>query len=281
MQTQIKKNRNLVGIIPISGREEKLNLPWPDCLQPIGEELLAIERSVYECALMSCNSIWIICNDDCSPVIRKRIGDYVLNPKIFDSWNYKKTPNDSKEYIPIFYTPVLQKDRNRRDTLGWSILHGALTSFIVSSKISKWCLPSNYFVSFPYGLYDPRLIKDYREDVRSGKRCYGVYQGKTVRDNMYLPFSFLPEDWIILKKSLEDMNSGGSRNLPLSERWSARNFTLDKIFKNDNIEIEKEMKVQEYYDLDSWQQLREFYSSNLVLKSIPKSVAKPHFINLE
>jgi len=97
------KGRVLAGIIPITGRENVLGLPWEDCLQPLSYQCTALERSVYECAVMNCDSIWIICNDDTAPLIKKRIGDYVLNPNIYDDWHFKKIPGGSKEYIPVFY----------------------------------------------------------------------------------------------------------------------------------------------------------------------------------
>lgn len=271
-------NRNLAGVIPITGREDLLDLPWPDCLQPLGSGITAIERSVYECAIMKCDSIWIICNDDTAPLIKKRIGDYVLNPDIYASWGYKRVPHLSKEYIPVFYVPVLQKDRNRRDTLGWSVLHGALTAFIVSRKISRWVSPTSYYVSFPYGIYDVKCMKAIRADIRAGQSCYGSYQGQTVADNLYLPFSFTPEDWLEFRRKINDENTGGNKKIPLSERWSAKNFTLDKIFKNDKIVIDKKLEIDKYYDLDSWDSLREYYRSDLTIKKMPKTMAKPFTI---
>ena len=272
------KSKILAGIVPLSGREDKLGLPWPDYLQPLGHEVLAIERSVYECAAVGCSSIWIICNDDVAPLVKKRIGDYVMDPIIYDSWKFKKVPNLSKKYIPIFYTPVLQKDRNRRDTLGWSVLHGALTSFLVSNKISKWTCPTSYFVSFPFGIYRQKIMKQQRTAIRSGKRVYGSYEGKTVRDGLYLPFSFTPDDWKELKWQLNQNNSGGSKSLSLEERWSAKNFTLDKIFKHDKITIDKKVEIEQYYDIDSWDSLREYYSSSLNITKMSDTMCKPFFI---
>ena len=272
------KSKILAGIVPLSGREDKLGLPWPDYLQPLGHEVLAIERSVYECAAVGCSSIWIICNDDVAPLVKKRIGDYVMDPIIYDSWKFKKVPNLSKKYIPIFYTPVLQKDRNRRDTLGWSVLHGALTSFLVSNKISKWTCPTSYFVSFPFGIYRQKIMKQQRTAIRSGKRVYGSYEGKTVRDGLYLPFSFTPDDWKELKWQLNQNNSGGSKSLSLKERWSAKNFTLDKIFKHDKITIDKKVEIEQYYDIDSWDSLREYYSSSLNITKMSDTMCKPFFI---
>ena len=271
-------NKNLVGIVPIAGRKEELSLPWPDVLQPIASDFLAVERSIKECAYVGCKSIWIVCNDNMAPLIRKRLGDYVLDPAIYDSWNFKKFPDYKKEYISIFYTPILQKHRNRIDSLGWSVLHGALTSFIVSKKISKWTIPSSYFVSFPCAIYSPLAMKEQRANIRAGKKVYGSHKGKSVRDGLYLPFSFTPEDWLLFRRQLNESNTGGDKNLPIEERWSARHFTLDKIFKHDKIDVQEMIEIEKYYTLDSWDSLRSFYASNLTFKGMSKNMRKPYFI---
>ena len=185
------------------------------------------------------------------------------------------------EYIPIYYVPVLQKDRNRKDTLGWSILHGALTAYIVHSKISKWVVPSSYFVSFPYGIYNMKSLKSVRGEIRAGNRIYGEFEGKTVRDNMYLPFSFTPEDWLEFRRQLNENNTGGDKSLPIEERWSAKHFTLDKIFKHDTIDIDKKVEIKDFYTLDSWDELKEFYKSNMRIHKMSKNMNKPHFIRKE
>tara|TARA_A100000164_G_C21729827_1_gene687028 strand:- start:315 stop:896 length:582 start_codon:yes stop_codon:yes gene_type:complete len=185
------------------------------------------------------------------------------------------------EYIPIYYVPVLQKDRNRKDTLGWSILHGALTAYIVHSKISKWVVPNNYFVSFPYGIYNMKSLKSVRGEIRAGNRIYGEFEGKTVRDNMYLPFSFTPEDWLHFRRQLNENNTGGDKSLPIEERWSAKHFTLDKIFKHDTIDIDKKVEIKDFYTLDSWDELKEFYKSNMKIHKMSKNMNKPHFVRKE
>jgi len=215
------------------------------------------------------------------PLARKLVGDYVLDPVIYESWNYKKVPELSKQYIPIFYTPVLQKDRNRRDTIGWSVIHGALTSFLVSSKISKWAAPKNYFVSFPYGIVDPKTVRKVRAKVRAGKNIYASFRGQTVREGLYLPFSFTPDNWISFRRNVNENNTGGDKSLPLSERWSAKNFTLDKIFYHDNIVIDEYLEFEKYYDLDSWESYSEYFSSDLVIRKIPTGMSKPFFIRKE
>lgn len=276
-----KKGINTVGIVPISGRTNTLESVIPDCLLPLGPGINCLQRSILECAYAGCSSIWVICNDDTLPIIKNTIGDYIMDPIIYESWNYKKIPELSKQYIPIFYSPVLQKDRNRRDTIGWSILHGALTAFIVSSKISKWSIPKNYFVSFPYGIVNPKNIRQARANIRAGKKVYGTYHKKTVQHGAYLPFTFTPDDWLQFRRKLNEENTGGAKSIPIQERWSAKNFTLDKIFYHDNIVVDEYLEFEKYYDIDSWESYGKYFSSDLTIKKIPTGMSKPFFIRKE
>ena len=270
------KGRHLAGVIPISGKPSTLDLPWPDYFAPIGPGYLAVERSVAECALAGCDSIWIVCADDVSPLLKHRLGDYVLDPIIFENWSFIKRKSEHEKYIPLYYTPISQKDRDRRDSLGWSVLHGALTSFVVSSKISSWVVPSKYFVSFPYGIYDPLPLIKNRSKIRGEQSFFIEHEEKTVRDNKYLGFTFFPDDWIEFKRSVKRKCTGGNPNIPAHERWSSRNFTLDKIFNLDIIEVQQKLEIDQYFSLDTWKSLVDFYKSESKVYIPSKKFIKPY-----
>ena len=193
------QGRNVAGIIPLTGKDNSFDFPWPDYMQPLREGFLAYERSVMECAYAGCDSIWIVCDDDVAPMIKDRLGDYVLSPKYFEEKDFVKKKDYHEKWIPIFYVPMAQKHKDRRDSLGWSALHGALTAFQVSSKMSRWLLPTKYFVSFPYGIYDTSFIRNHRSDIRGNKSFYLSYNGETVKNNKYLAFTFFPKDWSTIK----------------------------------------------------------------------------------
>tara|TARA_Y100000592_G_scaffold99255_1_gene174634 strand:+ start:5565 stop:6416 length:852 start_codon:yes stop_codon:yes gene_type:complete len=273
------KGKNVVGIIPLSGRKDAFGFPWPDYLQPLREGMLAVERSVYECAHAGCDSIWIVVNDDTAPLVKKRIGDYVMDPVYFKEKDFVKKKHLHEKWIPVYYTPILPKDRDRRDSLGWSVLHGALTSFIVASKISRWVRPTKYFVSFPFGLYDAGFIASHRQSIRSKQSFFVSHEGKTVRDGKYLSFTFSPEDWLKYKRNIKNQCTGGDKNLPISERWSSRFFSLDKIFNCDNIVVDKKVEIEDYYHLDDWESLRKFYASKVIINRPSRLFMKPYFIN--
>ena len=238
---------------------------------------MALERSVYECAYAGCDSIWIVCGDDVAPLIKKRIGDYVMSPGYFDQKDFVKSKHYHEKWIPIFYTPMTQKDRDRRDSLGWSALHGALMAFQISDKMSQWVLPTKYFVSFPYGIYHSGIVKPHRDAIRGKQSFFLSHEGKTVRDGMYLAFTFFPEDWPKFKHHIKNQCSGGSRSIPLQERWSSRHFTLDKIFDVGVISVDKKVEVSEYYSLDKWSDLQRYYASDIKIPRPTKQFMKPYY----
>lgn len=270
------RGRNVVGIVPLAGKPSTFDLPWPDYLSPLREGYLAVERAVQECALAGCDSIWVVCNYDVSPLVKKRIGDYVLSPRYFEEKDFVKRRDYHKKWIPIYYTAISPHDRDRRDSLGWSILHGALTAFQVSDKMSKWLRPTKYFASFAHGIYDPNVVSKNRGLIRGDESFYLSYASETVRDGRYLSFTFFPEDWVKFKRHIKSQCTGGSRLVPVEERWSSQHFTLDKIFDHDIIGIDNIVEIDKYYDLDSWDSLMQFYSSGLVIPRPSKEFMKPY-----
>ena len=275
------QGRNLAGIIPISGWRGSFDFPWPDYLQPLREGFLAAERSVYECAYAGCDSIWIVCNDDIAPLLKKRIGDYVMSPRYFEEKDFVKRKDYHEKWIPIYYTPISQKDRDRRDSLGWSVLHGALDAFIISDKMSRWVTPTKYFVSFPYGIYHTSVVRSHRDSIRGPESFFLSHKSKTVRDGKFLAFTFFPEDWAKFKWNIKDQCTGGDRSRPFEERWSSRHFPLDKIFNVSVISVDKVIEIEEYYSLETWESLRDYYKSDLKIPRPTKQFMKPYLFKKE
>ena len=78
MEVTRENNTNyfhLAGIIPVAGQALDFDQLWPDCMMPIAPNYTLIEAAVAECAWAGCDTIWIICNDDIAPAIKKKIGE--------------------------------------------------------------------------------------------------------------------------------------------------------------------------------------------------------------
>jgi hypothetical protein len=183
-------------------------------------------------------------------------------------------PSESRKTIPIYYVPIHPKDREKRDCLGWSILHGAMTAFKVGAKISKWLTPSKYYVSFPYGVYEPELLREYRKDISSQNPFYLGYDNKTIIDGDYLGFTFTGKDYVRFRKVIRKEGTGmwdgseltdgkyANKRLPIEERYSARFFSLDKIFKHAILEDAVVGQLPWYHNIDSWERYCTFLGSD-------------------
>jgi len=261
---------HLAGIIPVAGQALDFDQLLPDCLLPIAPDFTLLEAAVAECAWAGCDTIWIICNDNVSPLIKKKIGDFVGDPV----WAYRKFdpfPNDSKRQIPVYYVPVHPKDRDKRDCLAWSVLHGSLSVFKIADEISRWVIPNKYYVSFPYGYFPAWQLREHRKIISSSKNIYLSTNGLCMKDNLYTSFTFGKDEFIEFRKIIRT-GTGRWRPgvdykeydaLPIEERWSARFFELEKVFepfdKDDAVEIE----VSSYWNIASWKEYKQFMSDNV------------------
>ncbi len=260
---------HLAGIIPVHKNDFSFNFEWPDCLMPISSGLTAVERSVMECAWAGCETIWIVCNDDISPIIRHRIGEMVQDPvclRVLDTY-----PKSTRKPIPIFYVPIHPKHRDKVDWFGWSIIYAALTIFKISVKMSKWLVPARYYVSFPYSVYDPEMVREHRKSISSSRGFYLSYEGKTIKDGEKLGFTFDKDDFVKFRRVIRKQGTKlykapppgqiPKEKLPPRDRYSARHFTLQKVFGGANTDNSSVVEVPWCYSLDNWEDYVRYISS--------------------
>tara|TARA_Y100000592_G_scaffold98289_1_gene171010 strand:+ start:2309 stop:3205 length:897 start_codon:yes stop_codon:yes gene_type:complete len=285
-----KRFANMAGIVSVSGQPLDFGFEWPDSMMPIGNDYTAIERAVAECAYAGCESVWIVCNKDIQPLIKHRIGDYVHDPS-YVSRSIVVNPSDHKIEIPIFYVPVHPKDRFKRDCLGWGTLYGALSAYYITRKISRWTVPDKFYAAFPYGVYDPALLRNYKAEITANDRFFLSFAGQTVQNGLYLGFTFNAEDFKRFRRDVRKYGTGIKvpgqivgegeiplERLPVEERWSARHFSLDKVFGSAIIEESKVAALNEYHCIDSWDGYRKFMASELQLER-PNYILKRKFTN--
>lgn len=285
-----KRFANMAGIVSLSGTSLDFGYEWPDSMMPLGRDYTAVERAVAECAYAGCETIWVVSNKDIQPIIKHRIGDYVEDPT-YVSKSLVRNPNDYKRQIPVFYVPIHPKDRFRRDSLGWGTLYGALSAYYINNGISKWVVPDKYYAAFPYGVYDPAILKEHKATITKSDRFFLSFAGQTVRDGLYLGFTFDAEDFKRYRSDVRKYGTGikvpgqklapgeiPTEKLPVEERWSARHFSLDKVFGSAIIEESQVAEVEEYYCIDNWDGYRKFMASELQLER-PKHILKRKFTN--
>ena len=273
------KKFNLVGIIPTAGQPLDLDFPWHDSLQPIGKNYLAVEKAVHDCAIAGCNTIWIVCDKDMQPLIRHRLGDYIIDPyKFYMTAKHASIPR--KTEIPIYYVPVHPKDAARRKSLSWSIITGAQSAYWVSRKLSKWVTPDRYFVAFPYGMFSTFHLKEYRKHINKRRPFYVSSHGKSFKDGLYLPFTFDSDDFIRCRKKFRKEETGGFHKdltkVQTPDAYTGRFFTHDFVFDSVCIDDAETLEVPWYYDVSSWEGLRKWLSSQYSLDRPQEIVLSYH-----
>ena len=253
---------------------------------PVGKNFTAIQKSVFECALAGCNTIWIVANDDLAPVIREVVGDWTYDPVYYNRMS--KFKSQERKEIPIYYVPIHPKDRDRRDSYGWSILHGIHSAWRVAYNISHWLTPEKYFVTFPMAVYDIYMLREHRQQISSkNSNLFVSYEDRTIKDNLLLPFTMTGDDFKrcrrqVNKKTTREFLSPEanekypSERLGIEERWSARHFELKDIFGEVQDEQAFDVCIDWYCDISTWSGYRNFLGSTNSVETPPKALTSAH-----
>ncbi len=257
---------HLAGIIPVAGQPLDFNMPWHDAMMPIAPDYLAVERAVYECALVGCTTIWIVCHVGMQPLLRKRIGDVVASPT---KNLYKRADKHVNKRTNIFYIPIHPKDRDRRDSLGWSVLYGANRAYCLCKFISRWTIPEKFYCAFPYGIGPNEFFKDNKDLINSNKQVIFSHQGKTVKDGAYTSFTFNAQDFKNARDIVKTYASsvwGSTVNVPVSVKNSAVTMSLEQIFKSLDTEAATVVEYPWFYGIGNWSDYSKFIGSGIPLE---------------
>tara|TARA_A100001515_G_scaffold62921_2_gene49749 strand:- start:3260 stop:4165 length:906 start_codon:yes stop_codon:yes gene_type:complete len=264
---------HLAGIVPCAGQPLEYGMEWPDFMMPVAPNYTMLEAAILECAYAGCDTIWLCMHHDTARFVRQRIGDFVQDP-VWIHRKHEAFPSEHKIRIPIYYVPVHPKDRDRRDCLSWSVIYGALNAFKVSANISKWLIPDKYFVSFPYGLYNPMILRQHRKSISSSRNFYVTYNSMSAENNLPISFTFGKDEFVRFRRQIrkgtgefknvvEDGKLAPTERLPLEERYSARWFDIKDVFFDLDVNNENSISTPVFFDLRSWQQYKKYLSSDL------------------
>ena len=201
---------------------------------------------------------------------------------------YAKFSSEQRKEIPIYYVPIHPKDRNKRDSYGWSVLYGAYSAWKVAHKISQWVTPDKYYVSFPLAVYDIYRIRDYRKLINHRDNNFFLsYDGETVKDNKPLAFTFTGDDFKKCRRLVNKTTTREylpplpgtqypSQKIPLKDRWSARRFSFQTVFEQVSEATATKLDLEWYYDISNWRGYRDFLTSNFCIETPPEHLTKPH-----
>ena len=275
--------------MPVANIKTDHENPLPEILLPVDNGFSAIQKSVYECAMAGCSTIWIVANDDLIPLVRKTIGEWIYDP-VYYARKFSKFYKEQRKEVPIYYVPIHPKDRDRRDSYGWSIIHGIHSAWRTSYKISQWTVPQKYYISFPMGLFDVEQVREHRKDIKDKeKNFFFTHKNKTVKDDLPLSFTMTGEDFKLCRRHINKKTSREylpplpgqqypTQKIPLSQRWSARRFPLSEIFQPLATEQERATKVEVdwFYDGSTWGQYVDYLASDNIIEKPYKELVRPH-----
>jgi len=280
---------HLAGIVPVANIKTDHENPVPEILVPVDNGFSAIQKSVYECAMAGCSTIWIVANDDLIPLVRKTIGEWIYDP-VYYARKFSKFYKEQRKEVPIYYVPIHPKDRDRRDSYGWSIIHGIHSAWRTSYKISQWIVPQKYYISFPMGLFDVEQVREHRKYIKDKeKNFFFTHKNKTVKDDLPLSFTMTGEDFKLCRRHINTKTSREylpplpgqqypTQKIPLSQRWSARRFPLSEIFQPLVTEQEKATRIEVdwFYDGSAWGQYVDYLASDNIIEKPYKELVRPH-----
>jgi len=260
----ISKNKflqHLAGIVPVAGQPIGFGFPWNDALLPIAPNYLAVENAVYECAIAGCETIWVVCHSGIEPILRKRLGDYITDPSSVENMS----PMARRRDISIFYVPINPKDKNKRDSLGWSALYGADSAFRIAAFLSKWIIPERYYCSFPYGITDNEFIRSNRELISGEKKVIFTHNEKTVKNGIHISFTFDANDYKkcrdTVKKRMYDSWRFEENHDEKTEKNYSKLYSIDQVFSELDIENASMVELPWFYDVSSWEKYQIYMSS--------------------
>ncbi len=278
---------HLSGIIPLANYKTDIEVSYPEFLLPVENGFNLIQKSVFECAMAGCDTIWIVANEDLAPITRKIIGDWVYDPVYYKRDLASKFYTELRKEVPIYYVGIHPKDRDRRDSYGWSILQGIYTAYKTSYSMSKWLIPEKYFISFPFAIYDPYQLREYRKQIRDKNSNFFLkYKNNIVKNNTQLPFTMTGEDFKLCRRAVNQKTTREylppspdqqypSQKLPLQERWSARTFKLNEIFEAVSEKNANYRELEWSYDASSWDSYCDYMSSKYSIKKPIEALTKP------
>jgi hypothetical protein len=254
-----------VGIVVTSSKESGEVLH--PCMRTLEQDLSAIEKSIYECALAGCSSVWVCCTEDFQPIIKKHVGDYIKDPVSISKASFTKHPSENTTDIPIYYYLVHPKDRLRRSGQCWDIFSTALTIYYISRKVSRWSIPSNYYVSFCNSVYDISQLRDYRNELSRGGNIMFQMGDLTALDDLSLGVSGSGE-------TIKEIISGLKREKIYHK---SEDLNLSSVKKFFDLESYKKIKISEYFTCYKWENYVEYIKNNNFSFNIKKQV----FFNLK
>jgi len=212
--------------------------------------------------MAGCETIWVVGNMETVPLVRKRIGDFIYDPTTIGSNPFSKNPDKHRRLVSIYYVPITEFEGHRSNCLPWSIIKGAEFANDISGAISKWTRPKMFWVSFPYGITEPKHLREFRKSISKEQNTFLRYDEETVLDGKHLPFTFGQEDLARFLEHFREYENQMSINSQDEDEYFTEKATLGIIVKESEMNIDNVIDLSWYHQIDSWDNYRSFLSDS-------------------
>ena len=180
-------------------------------------------------------------------------------------------------------------DLNVRDSIGWGVVNSAVNADYVLKGISKYVRPDRFYAAFVQSAYNPWCLLDQRRKVKNvHHNFYLKFQDKSIKTGDYMGFTFSRSDLSKIRSHVfregtvrslfgekTDNIFANRISLPSEERYSGKNFGLDKVFEPVIMDESNSFELNQYYVIDNWDGYREMLSSTLRLRIPNVPLIKP------
>ena len=268
----------MVGIVPIQNGPTNDGFPWPNCLTPLYKNYTALHRSVLECAMAGCSSIWVVTEKKYIPLMKSVVGSYVEDPVL------AQLPVEFKENfsmkIPIWYVSLPVRDIGRRDCYGRSVLAGAEYALLTAGRLSEHLKPEKFYVAFTESVYSPWILQKLRKKAKSKEQnIFLTIENKSIKDGVPVGFSMFQDDLKKYKLDFKSRDQGAwmgttvkdLKRRPMEERNTAAKLTLDEVFRSATLEGAVVQDLTNAFDISTWEGYARYMASNKFYR-MPKKV---------
>lgn len=236
-------NNSVVGIISACGQNNDMFYSHHNVLLPVGNNITAIERSVYECMLVGCQSIWINCHPSITNILKLYFGHYFKNPH----WNRLKRFTDfpiAPKYIPIYYMNPNWKDLNQRTSWIYCGLSAAKMADSILNQFFETTKYIKYYFAFPNAVLRFEKGRAVAKKVKESDNFCFEFEGKTFKDNLYASFTLRGEQ---IKDCFEKLTFLETEYTDYG--FNSRFFPISKVLKHLDITKFETMPLKAYYPI--------------------------------
>jgi len=266
-----------VGCISLQNYELSFEQPFKVYMTPVGYGFTMLEAAITNCLYYGVDSIWITVNDDELPWAKKCVGQLGYDPvRYIDRFSINKT--DQRKRVPIYFVPTFTRYRDYCDNYTFGFINAGLMAKKVYGHVSSYCEPDYYFFSSPFGLLDPKQLREKRSEFKSAnKKSLFYHNGQTALDGVHLPMCIDKEQLERLKKHTLSLSTGKSRTtgeyrdnglpvfekLPPEETLKGKRLTANETYSCLEEDEFSHYDLETFFNIESWDDYVDYMSSDL------------------